>query len=479
MSQVNVNGKKRHEGTLFFVIGAQSVECGFKTGTGHRGSWLKTAFYNIPLKLSPNIDLPFRSIEGALDELGLLLSQRRTEQNRGQLIIRRLRVVIGDQWLAVTTLPWSRSVKDAGSADSYARSQLAAAGFAVDSSDTVRLDEAGFGKPRLAVSYPAILVQIILSWGKKLEAANISILPMSSVIWSGVRRQQPGDMAAMALVHEGMTMIMRADGQADRRMQEVVVRNTNSHLSTSLLSLREQWQRTRIRDQRVSPSQRLPVFNLGRENVSLAEADNELAEIRLSNFDRHLVIPLSLQIAELSQNVRMPLEALPQADSNSLLKTMLSLVAAGFAGVMIFQAGQTQSQLHSIESRLESKSEPAQQINKISLNREELARVPAINKAIGELNMPISALLRALNPPRDIKVAILSLETTGAGQAKDGKQATVKIHAEALSDADMTRFVAYVAERQPFVGAYLTRHEIIESLPEKPYRFTVEAIWLD
>jgi hypothetical protein len=480
VSQVNANGKGRYDGTLFIVIGAQSVECGFKTGVGTRGSWLKTTFYTIPLKALPNnIDKSYQVITSALEELGLLLLQRSSDQKRSQLVIRRLRIIVADQWLAAVTVPWSRSVKEAGSAESYARSQLVAAGFDIESSDVVRLDESGFGKPRIAMSYPGALVQTILSFGKKLDAANTSILPMSSVIWSGVKQQQRGELPALALLHDGSTLIMRSDGQAGRRMQEVVVRNTASNLSLSLQSLREQWQRTRIRDQRVSPSQHLPILNLGREDISLTESDTDLVELRLPNYARHPVVSPSLQIVALSEDAPVPLDALPQTQSTSFFKNMLSVAAMGLAGVMVFQAGQTQSQLQSIETRLDIKPAPVTQNNKVSLSREETARVSVINKAVRELNMPISALLRALNPPRDIKVAILSVETASAGQTSEAKQATVKIQAEARSDADMTRFVAYVAERQPFVGAYLTRHEVIESLPEKPYRFTVEATWLD
>jgi hypothetical protein len=479
VSQVNGNGKRNWQGTLFIVIGAQSIECGFKTGLGNHGNWLKTSFKKVPLGLSPDIHAPYETIENAIEELGVLLNQRHTDQNLGQLIVRRLHFIVADQWLAVTTVPWSRSINDAAGADAYARSQLISAGFAVDFADTVRLDESTYGTPRLAVSYPAVLMQIINSWGKKLGAVNISVLPMSMVMWNGVTRQQRGKMPALGLIHDGLTLIMRADAQASGRMQEVFARNTNTDPDQALLSLREQWQRTRIRDQRVKPTQRLPILNIGQEEISLSQADADVEQIRLSSYAKHPVIPPVLQLAALSQQERLSLDALPQAQSISLFKTVLSMAALAVAGVLAFQVWQTQAQLQGIESSLTNKPEPVQQNTKVSLTREELARVPVINKAVRELNMPISALLRALNPPRDIRVAILSVEATGADQASENKQAKVKIQAEARSDADMTRFVAYVAERQPFVGAYLTHHEVVESMPEKPYRFTLEAIWLD
>ena len=100
-----------------------------------------------------------------------------------------------------------------------------------------------------------------------------------------------------------------------------------------------------------------------------------------------------------------------------------------------------------------------------------------MSTAIRELNLPISAILHALQPPQDIRVAVLGLETTNASSGAAGQPTSVKIMAEARTGADMARYVAFVAERKPFIAAYLTQHEINTSVPEQPYRFTVEALW--
>ena len=117
-------------------------------------------------------------------------------------------------------------------------------------------------------------------------------------------------------------------------------------------------------------------------------------------------------------------------------------------------------------------------------SREELAKVQAVNAAVRELNLPIAALLRALEPARDIHVAVLSVETTGGagvagGAAAEVGGASVRIEAEARTSADMLRYVAFVSERKPFTRAYLTQHEVRSATGERPYRFTVEAPWSD
>lgn len=77
----------------------------------------------------------------------------------------------------------------------------------------------------------------------------------------------------------------------------------------------------------------------------------------------------------------------------------------------------------------------------------------------------------------DLRVAVLSLTTTPATSSSQASR--VKIVAEARTGADMARYVAFLAERKPFTGAYLSEHEIDENAPERPYRFTLEAEWTD
>jgi hypothetical protein len=111
--------------------------------------------------------------------------------------------------------------------------------------------------------------------------------------------------------------------------------------------------------------------------------------------------------------------------------------------------------------------------------REELGRVRAVNAAIREINLPIGAVLRALQPPRDIRVALLGIavEPTSAdlGSA-DAQRATLKISAESASGTEMTRYVGYLAGRPPLERAYLVSH-VVEAGSAYPYRFTVEVAW--
>ena len=74
-----------------------------------------------------------------------------------------------------------------------------------------------------------------------------------------------------------------------------------------------------------------------------------------------------------------------------------------------------------------------------------------------------------------MRVAVLSMEA--ATSEKDEQVAIVKVQAEARTGAEMANYVAFLAERKPFGRAYLVQHEIDETSQERPYRFTVEALW--
>jgi hypothetical protein len=149
------------------------------------------------------------------------------------------------------------------------------------------------------------------------------------------------------------------------------------------------------------------------------------------------------------------------------------LLVAGGLSLLAWQAVQRVNGLQQQLEAVQLRSAPAAPA---ALSRDEQARVPAVNAAIREMNLPVSALLQALQPPRDIRVAVLGVDVLGASP---GATTGIKITGEARTGAEMARYVAFVSSRKPFTGAYLTRHEIDDTTPERPYRFTVEAAWND
>lgn len=112
-------------------------------------------------------------------------------------------------------------------------------------------------------------------------------------------------------------------------------------------------------------------------------------------------------------------------------------------------------------------------------SRDDLRRIKAVNAAIRQMNIPIAELLGTLQPPSGIDVAVLNVDVSGYGEQDVDADGRVKITAEARTGAGMAWYVGYLAERKHFSDVYLIHHEIAERQPDQPYRFSLEAKWLD
>lgn len=113
--------------------------------------------------------------------------------------------------------------------------------------------------------------------------------------------------------------------------------------------------------------------------------------------------------------------------------------------------------------------------------RELQEQVKTVKAAVYQLNVPIFELIKALQPPKDIRVVLLGLDV---GSHKGGNEIAeseggglLKISAEAKTPQEMTTYVAFLAEQSLFRTVYLLKHEQNAASSEKPYRFMLEAQW--
>jgi hypothetical protein len=98
------------------------------------------------------------------------------------------------------------------------------------------------------------------------------------------------------------------------------------------------------------------------------------------------------------------------------------------------------------------------------------AGVRAVNSAIAKLNLPWRDLFGALESAKPDTVALLALEP-------DGRRRMLVMHAEAKSPEHMIDFAERLRTISVFEYAVLTRHELREQDPHRPYRFTLELRW--
>jgi len=93
----------------------------------------------------------------------------------------------------------------------------------------------------------------------------------------------------------------------------------------------------------------------------------------------------------------------------------------------------------------------------------------AINGAILQLNFPWSAALDAIEKATPATIALLAIEP-------DSKKNLIKGLAEAHSAEGMIAYVEHLKEQPFFADVLLTKHEVNEQDPNRPFRFQFEAV---
>jgi hypothetical protein len=265
-----------------------------------------------------------------------------------------------------------------------------------------------------------------------------------------------------------MLAIARAGGQ---RLQELTVR-VDAGAGAPQHELQQLWQRQCLRDPQLAALGRPGLLDLaGAQPLAGAWADTIGLPAPQGNAGP------GLALAAASGTRRSSLDAIQAG------RPLTRLQWAALGGALVLACGalgyglNAGASAQALQAALDA-PRPVRMAPPVpAWSAAETARVGAVNVAIRELNLPFDALLRALAPAPDLQVAVLSVTTTAGSSAATGS--SVKIVAEARTRADMARYAAFVGERKPFTGAYLAEHELDESSPERPYRFTLEAMWKD
>ncbi|WP_317203770.1 hypothetical protein [Janthinobacterium sp.] len=111
--------------------------------------------------------------------------------------------------------------------------------------------------------------------------------------------------------------------------------------------------------------------------------------------------------------------------------------------------------------------------------RERDAQLKMVADAVRQLNLPITRLIKTVQAPRDVRVALLGLDLNGQNTPEDGARAAgaLKIAAEAETAQDMLNYLAFLNQQTLFKSVYLVKHEMNPNAPDHPYRFQLEAQW--
>jgi len=107
--------------------------------------------------------------------------------------------------------------------------------------------------------------------------------------------------------------------------------------------------------------------------------------------------------------------------------------------------------------------------------RERDIELKQVAAAVRQLNLPVTRLIKTVQAPRDVRVALLGLDLN-AQQGQDGAS-VLKVAAEAETPQDMLNYLAFLNQQPMFSSVYLLKHEMNVNTPEHPYRFQLEAQW--
>ncbi|CAN7572707.1 hypothetical protein LJR289_004094 [Pseudoduganella sp. LjRoot289] len=202
----------------------------------------------------------------------------------------------------------------------------------------------------------------------------------------------------------------------------------------------------------------------------------------------------------------------------------LALLAAGMIALLPSAARWLQqwNEVQRIETQLAQvrprrATQPALTQNQL---RDQDQQTKVVAEAVRQLNLPVARLLKTLQAPADMHVALLGLDLNGqpaldpdatnaavgiaaaagpaanagttatasgaaaatAGASASASTASVpsgslKIAAEAETAQDMLNYLAFLNQQQMFRSVYLVKHEMAGGDAGHPYRFQLEAQW--
>jgi hypothetical protein len=161
------------------------------------------------------------------------------------------------------------------------------------------------------------------------------------------------------------------------------------------------------------------------------------------------------------------------------------LLALGVAGVdwvvQVRQTGALEAQLAQVQPR----EAPQVRLSEAD-QRAQDRQLAIIGDAVRQLNLPVGRLVKTVQAPADIHVALLGMDLNSkpekgadSGVQNGSAAGGLKIAAEAETAGDMMNYVAYLNEQALFTSVYLVKHELNGAAADRPYRFQLEAQWQD
>ncbi len=378
-----------------------------------------------------------------------------------------MRLLLAGPCVATLGLPWSEALLREEGAQFQARAALRQGGCDPQPVDRVSLDGApGLGRPRTVFWVPAWLLAEAQALADALGARLASVQPLHSVAAAWMRHQDGGGRPGQAsgLLGSGLLQLQHGAGGSAQLAD-----------ADAALALPERaaalWRRAQVRHPALATADGLRLLALDEAPPTAPGPDAIVWQPWPGDGRSRTALDRALLQHARAQPT---LEALPAARRSRPWR-VAALLCVGAALWLAVGAWQRQSAADQLAAQAANTAVPRPAP---VLSPAELAEVRAVNAAVRQINLPLPALLRALQPPRDIPVRLLALDMGGrAAEGAAGAGGAIKLTAQAPASLDMTRYVGFLGARRGLAGAQLVRHEIDPALPGSPYRFEVELAW--
>jgi hypothetical protein len=382
-----------------------------------------------------------------------------------------MHVAVAERWLPCDTVPWSSALE---TADTQAAilAHMQQAGLNIQPEDTVRYEQAPWGCARWAVAYPAALLQALAQCAQGLNGHLASVVPMASLALQQLERQMPGARLVAYTDAQGLNLVEVEQGRVLSVLQRPIPVSLSNDQPATTASVIKVWRSIQLRSPQWESIAELPLLSEA-ANLGMS-SEKGLNLIAWPAVELGSTAPQVRALREFTAHSH-PLNAVPARRRTTTLQAILIAAAVALLALLAWKVTMNAQTIWQMEKLASTPSENTTPNVPSTLNKAQQDQVAADNAAIRQLNLPVAQLLSALQPPKDIRVALLGIDLSdGAGGSSAAK---FKLNAETLSGEEMTRYVGFLTTRKPFVNAYLVRHEVMQNMPELPWRFTLELTW--
>lgn len=374
-------------------------------------------------------------------------------------------VIVSDHWVATAEVPWTQRLLTTAGAREQVHLQLELTG-ATPGEFSIAVDDAPFGKPRVACALPATLLQTLNQLAAQAGTRPPTIRPLAEVVQQSAHRHIARADYALALLEEASAtiVVVRAG-----RIQQISAQRVDGD---PLQDIERRWRRMKLRDAELASFDTLYFIDLVQRPLASA-------------------IPSSLQPVQLDALVAASEQVPPvlaicaranawtalawQAPATRFHGWQVAALALGAAVLLAaaWSGVSSQREVRASQARIQALEQLPSAADRETGSRADQQGMAALQEQLKRADVPLDDLLAAVRPPQDIRAALLGFDMSVSRTTADS---TVRLSGEAKSSEEMTRYVKHLAHTPPMVDAHLARHEAVDTA-QGVYRFVIEASW--